>query len=436
MSEIDATFANSNNEVKLPKNLRNIFGALEFSADNIPLSRRGDGIKIRHIPMMLSFIALKQQNAGAGARVTIRPQIWGFEEPENNVEFSTCFELNNQLIEAAKKHTQIFITTHSPAIYSLSFNDTLPAGIKSTSYYVEKQGYDTKIISCSEQELHGNTGFLNLVTPMIEEHRKEWSDREIQYNQIVQDLTCQLAESSKPRLFLEGISDKVVISRILRYHDLDSQVFIDTPEDAHNGANAASDRAKAFYLLQKHEKDKILGLLLLDDDDAGKEAKKQLTDFFSGQKSSVGAATYPPHDIPKQLKDKGYVWKVELEHLYPECIWAHSHQQSWIELIDGEEKKFTENKRNEFLNNDITPSEYKNDLSQYQRFIVDYSFSHDGKRRVSNYIESMTDQQLVECRLLEAFQPVIDLIMGKLKITIPINAEGGDFESQESEILP
>ena len=65
-------------------------------------------------------------------------------------------------------------------------------------------------------------------------------------------------------------------------------------------------------MLQKHEKAKILGLLLLDDDAAGKDAKTQLTEFFKGQQSPVSAATYPPHEAPKQLKAKGYVWRVEL----------------------------------------------------------------------------------------------------------------------------
>ncbi|WP_240152987.1 ATP-dependent nuclease [Photobacterium alginatilyticum] len=414
MGEIDATFVNSNNEVKLPQNLRNIFGALEFNADSIPLSRRGDGIKIRHIPMMLSFIALKQQNIGA--RTTIRPQIWGFEEPENNVEFSTCFELNSQLVEAAKKHTQIFITTHSPAIYSLSFNDTLPAGLKSTSYYVDKQGYDTKLLSCSEQELHGNTGFLNLVTPMIEEHRKEWQERESEYNATVEALSSQLANSSKPRIFLEGISDKTVITRILRYLSRGDEIFIDTPENAHNSANAASDRAKAFYLLQKHENDKVLGLLLLDDDDAGKEAKKQFTEFFSSQQSTVSAATYPPHDAPKELKRKGFAWKVELEHLYPESIWKHALEQSWLEEQTDEEQKFTASKRKELFNNGISPIKYKSDLTEYQQFIVDYSFTYQGKRNVSQYIEQMTDEELLENGLVAAFKPVIELIIKKLKL--------------------
>lgn len=431
MGEIDATFADSNNEVKLPQNLRNIFGALEFNADNIPLSRRGDGIKIRHIPMMLSFIALKQQSIGS--RTTIRPQIWGFEEPENNVEFSTCFELNNQLIEAAKKHTQIFITTHSPAIYSLSFNDSLPSGLKSISYYVDKEGHDTKIQSCSEQDLHGNTGFLNLVTPLIEEHRKVWQERESEYNATLDALSSQLAGSSKPRLFLEGISDKAVINRILKYLNRDDQVFIDTPDEAYNSANAASDRAKAFYLLQKHEKSKVLGLLLLDDDDAGKEAKKHFTQSITSKQTIISAETYPPHDTPKQLKQKGYVWKVELEHLYPECIWQHALEQSWIEVIADEEKKFTTNKRNELFNSGLSPIEYKTDLNKYQRFIVDFAFTHQGKRSVSQYIEQMTDDELIKSGLVAAFEPVVELIIAKLKL--PVVSEEATCESNKAEVM-
>lgn len=414
MGEIDATFDSSNNEVKLPQNLRNIFGALEFNADNIPLSRRGDGIKIRHIPMMLSFIALKQQSIGA--RTTIRPQIWGFEEPENNVEFSTCFELNKQLIEAAKKHTQIFVTTHSPAIYSLSFSDSLPSGLKGISYYVDKQGHDTTIKSCSEQDLHGNTGFLNLVTPLIEEHRKIWQEREKEYNDNLETLSSQLADNTKPRIFLEGISDKAVISRVLQYFNRNEEVFIDTPDNAHNSANAASDRAKAFFLLQKHEKKKVVGFLLLDDDDAGKEAKKQFTESIGNQQATVYSATYPPHDAPKQLKDKGYVWKVELEHLYPECIWQYALEKSWIEEITDEEKKFTAKKRNELFNSGLSPNEYKADLTDYQKFIVDYEFTYQGKRSVSQYIERMTDDELLEKGVVAAFEPVIELIVSKLRL--------------------
>ncbi|MDN3685195.1 hypothetical protein QW180_22860 [Vibrio sinaloensis] len=130
----------------------------------------------------------------------------------------------------------------------------MPSGLKSISYYVDKQGHDTKIQSCSEQDLHGNTGFLNLVTPLIEEHRKIWQEREREYNETLDALSSQLTASSKPRIFLEGISDKAVINRILQYLNRNDEVFIDTPDEAHNSANAASDRAKAFLLTSETRK--------------------------------------------------------------------------------------------------------------------------------------------------------------------------------------
>jgi len=63
---------------------------------------------------------------------------------------------------------------------------------------------------------------------MIEEHRKEWQSREKEYHGIVKELKTQLANSSKPRLFLEGISDKIVLNRLLRFHNLENEVFIDS----------------------------------------------------------------------------------------------------------------------------------------------------------------------------------------------------------------
>ena len=43
--------------------------------------------------------------------------IWGYEEPENGVEFFSCSKLADE-IYSYSSNIQIFITTHSPAIYS------------------------------------------------------------------------------------------------------------------------------------------------------------------------------------------------------------------------------------------------------------------------------------------------------------------------------
>ena len=107
---------------------------------------------------------------------------------------------------------------------------------------------------------------------------------------------------------------------------------------------------------------------------------------------------------------------MELEHLYPECIWQYALEKSWIEEITDEEKKFTAKKRNELFNSGLSPNEYKADLTDYQKFIVDYEFTYQGKRSVSQYIERMTDDELLEKGVVAAFEPVIELIVSKLRL--------------------
>ena len=119
LSSINGVF-DTDSTLRLPDDLRTVFERLEISRDGIPLSRRGDGIKIRHIPMILKFIAEKHDkvlNKG-GIRYT---HIWGFEEPENNVEMSACFEMGQQFLEIVENSDryQLFLTTHSPIIYTI-----------------------------------------------------------------------------------------------------------------------------------------------------------------------------------------------------------------------------------------------------------------------------------------------------------------------------
>ncbi len=106
--------------MRLPDNLRQIFESLEINSGDVPLSRRGDGIKIRHIPMILGFIAEKRDEllTRGGVRYT---HLWGFEEPENNVEMSAAFKMAADLVSrvANSNHFQLFVTTHSPIFYRL-----------------------------------------------------------------------------------------------------------------------------------------------------------------------------------------------------------------------------------------------------------------------------------------------------------------------------
>ncbi|MGB0893232.1 MAG: ATP-dependent nuclease [Parashewanella sp.] len=398
------------NEIRLPKNLRDIFGALEFNSDEIPLDRRGDGIKIRHIPMMLSFIAHKQRTFGK--RTTLKPQIWAFEEPENNVEFLTCFELNKQLVSAVKKHTQVFITTHSPAIYSIANELNENNSLKAVKYYVDKNDTDTEVVSTDDKQLHGNIGFIKLITPIIEEHKASWSQKESEYTTLLEEMkTKQKENDSAPRLFLEGTSDKVVLKRLLEFKKF--TCFIDTPEKGHNSANAACDRALAFDLTQKHNKPALKGLLLLDKDDSGKAAKKTFTSSKS-QNSNVKCIYFEPVDILKGLFPKGFNISVDLESFYPESIWKKGQEQGWIDRIECEASKFTPTQQKKLLNDNMTPREVIEKLSNREKLMVDYKFNTTGKIAASNYIKSLTDAELKTSGLLDTFGATLDSIIQHL----------------------
>lgn len=87
------------NKISIPTDLKIFFGSLDFSLqeDNrsFNLSAIGDGIKVRHIPVILKFLAQKAKINKRGA-LDIQT-IWGFEEPENNLEMSHAFEVAKKI---------------------------------------------------------------------------------------------------------------------------------------------------------------------------------------------------------------------------------------------------------------------------------------------------------------------------------------------------
>ena len=109
-------------QIGMPSNFKSLFSTLDFSLNKsgamISLNKRGDGIKAQHIPIILKFIASHYKSIGGKA--VINPDtIWGFEEPENNMEMGNAFKLA-KIFAGYSDELQIFINTHSPAFYSLA----------------------------------------------------------------------------------------------------------------------------------------------------------------------------------------------------------------------------------------------------------------------------------------------------------------------------
>lgn len=162
------------NKIQIPSEFKTLFSTLDFGAEidgkTLLLSKRGDGIKARHIPIILKYIA-DQERSLSKQGFTKPDVIWGFEEPENNLEMSKAFDLADTFLEYSKD-IQIFINTHSPAFYSLKNKD-----IKNTNIYLMKSenGISTLVLinDDTNKVLDEQMGIIHYITPYIEEKNEE-----------------------------------------------------------------------------------------------------------------------------------------------------------------------------------------------------------------------------------------------------------------------
>ncbi|MAY61791.1 MAG: hypothetical protein CML29_06235 [Rhizobiales bacterium] len=117
-------------KIGAPTQLSQLFQTLDFETradgDVNPKSlirQRGDGVKVRHIPELLKFISENDK---------FDYHIWGFEEPENSLDFVAAQSEALRLLSISKSdRVQIVMTTHSPSFYLL--NDR-----SAEKYYVSK----------------------------------------------------------------------------------------------------------------------------------------------------------------------------------------------------------------------------------------------------------------------------------------------------------
>lgn len=199
-------------KLQLPEDLSDLFSDLDFETEigkkSLSLKRRGDGIKVRHVPVVLKFLADKERIHHIKGDVR-QDTIWGYEEPENNIEYSAAFKLADML-QRYNKDIQILMTTHSPVFYAMATNEGSVEKY-STQKLSEGNNPETVFHRISEQsisEIDESMGFLPLVAPRVNEVRQQLEIlREVNAQlerEIDRDQTC-------PIIFVEGISDKKIL---------------------------------------------------------------------------------------------------------------------------------------------------------------------------------------------------------------------------------
>lgn len=201
--------------IQMPSNLSTLFRDLTFSTSDqnvgdISLEHRGDGIKARHIPSILQFIQKNTEDVRPKKSIS-GSYIWGFEEPENGVEYLSCFEMAQEFLLYAKS-CQILTTTHSPAFYTLKSNENVAC------FLTNKRSGCSKYIEETEEKINERMGLLQMVAPFIqavkEQYEKDINEQSTAYSNLAAQLNEVMNIMNRAN---EQLDAKQVLSVIERY---------------------------------------------------------------------------------------------------------------------------------------------------------------------------------------------------------------------------
>ncbi|OQA90669.1 MAG: recombination protein F [Elusimicrobia bacterium ADurb.Bin231] len=184
-------------DIQLPEDRAELFRAFRVATNigknRVPLEMRGDGIQTRFLPSLLHYVANNSKYY----------YIWGFEEPENCLEYLMANALAKDFQNNYSKSVQCFLTSHSHAFIYLSATNVKVYRV----YFAEDS---TKVVSLNannsqkeEKDLHDELGFDEL----FKKHQNEIDQKQKEINSIYKLLNKQ----TRPVLLTEGKSDVTIL---------------------------------------------------------------------------------------------------------------------------------------------------------------------------------------------------------------------------------
>ncbi|MFP9118976.1 ATP-dependent nuclease [Flavobacterium sp. RNTU_13] len=354
-------------QIQLPSNLQSLFRTLDFSTKEgeyqISLSNRGDGIKTRHIPVILKFIA-DQLNINKTRGSVAVNTIWGYEEPENNLEMITAFRLAEEFVDYSRS-IQILLTTYSPGFYTLKENNLNEVRL----YKVQKpNGAEAKVSEISNyKDLDEDMGIMPIIAPYVKQKVDD-------IDRLQNDISLykkQIENIHKNVIFVEGKDEVVVFSKLLMHFGLDKTVYASKEG---MGCTGVKNQIMAWAWVSGVSSYKAFGIFDNDQSGNAELSKLKSEDQFKDaqNKSRVKAISYkaPQHLI--NIKSKIVTFPIELEEMYPPNIWEYAESEGLLEerSIDelGEFVKL-DNAR-QTIEQKINSFNFSNDEIRYVRYKV------------------------------------------------------------------
>ncbi|MDX8443141.1 ATP-dependent nuclease [Mesorhizobium australafricanum] len=325
-------------KISAPSRMVELFETLDFetigadghTAKSLTL-QRGDGIKARHIPEILNFIC---------DRDSYQFHIWGFEEPENSLDFvSAEAEASRFLKLALAGHVQVFVTTHSPSFYNL--NDD---GVR--KFYVTRDD-DQQATIVQGRNLEkldivsavGEGFYLPAVAKALEEYSIREADAAI-FRAQAEAFQEQIKAFTQPVILTEGKTDEVILLEAWRKLRGGRPPFkikcCDITDGTDGGSAGASRLALSLRAVPYDSSNIVIGLF--DRDDAGiKEWRLDGTfvadDFFSNVKTSKNGKSFALLlPVPDFRSDCAKNQNLPIEFLFPDDYLAKEVDGKSLEL--------------------------------------------------------------------------------------------------------
>ena len=292
-------------QIQLPQDLSGIFSLFDFQAGNgVFLNQRGDGIRVRYIPEILNFLADKRNHPSWTVRGST---IWGYEEPENNLEMGVAFEQARKFQEYSRD-IQILITTHSPAFYNLIGSENC------TGYYVRqsKDGKTELTPIRDPAELDESMGIMPLVTPYIADANRRLQDANLRF-QEAEDALKRNPLTGEKIIFVEGKSDRRLVEFCI------AEEFSDKKGDIVVREVGGAPQVPHFINVMSSLNGKKKSVGLLDNDREGRTATQR------GRAQHRIILVGIPDALKKQSKD------ATIEHLLPKEYWQHALKAGMLE---------------------------------------------------------------------------------------------------------
>ena len=258
---------------------------------------------MRHIPELLSFISENTES---------RFHIWGFEEPENSLEFAAALEETEAFCRHAINH-QIFVTSHSPAFYNLEAKSV-------RRFYVSKAS-DTGLSTVEPVKPHEEPASLMSESRVLVQMARRLNDLRAELDELDR-LREEVAKRKDPVLFVEGESDKLI---------LEAAIASLSPQDRPNltivsagGTTKMNALSSEGVILDRLSSSPVL--VLVDNDGEGrsvcpaKKARKEAGTWHQAHNGTIWALLPFSSEYKRAMvavKNSEQNWDFTIEHVFP-----------------------------------------------------------------------------------------------------------------------